>query len=62
MLHHCCFSMIFAGLREGAYVTFDGPQAGKRYSGCPPGVNRNGIPPPVEPKPRLVREVDRERP
>ncbi|VDK25399.1 unnamed protein product [Anisakis simplex] len=57
------FEKIMNGLREGAYVTFDGPQSAKRYSGAPVGLTSKGggIPPPVEPKPRIVHEVDRER-
>ncbi|VDN55010.1 unnamed protein product [Dracunculus medinensis] len=53
------FEKIMIGLREGAYVAFDGPQNVKRFS-TTSGPAR--IPPPVEPKPvRVVREPPRER-
>ncbi|VDD85180.1 unnamed protein product, partial [Enterobius vermicularis] len=54
------FEKIMIGLKEGAYVSFDAPTNAKKL-----GVvqsHRNGMPPPVEPKPPRSAYMNRERP
>lgn len=54
------FEKIMIGLKEGAYVAFDGPANVKKLGALHP--QRNGVPPPVEPKPPRSAYINRERP